>query len=175
MKEPLMLQIKILKMNEYAIIPQKGSSHAVGFDIHCNFYELAQQDFAKETRSLPFQDYLDKYSVTIKSQSGALLPTGLIFEMPHHIEMDIKSRSGFFSKHGILAQGTIDPDYRGQVKIMLFNLSQKDFTITHKERVAQAVFRSIYNDDNIFLSVKSIQEMTQTERQSGGFGSTGIL
>lgn len=169
-----MKNIKILKLNPEALLPIKGSEQAIGFDIYSNFYDLAQQEFKTFNSSHEsFDDYVKKYQITLTPHSIALISTGLVFELPLQMEMDIKSRSSLFSKYSILAQGTIDPDYRGEVKIMLYNLGNQEFTIRHQERIAQAVFRKIENNNQLFKEVSDLSELSQTNRNFGGFGSTG--
>jgi dUTP pyrophosphatase len=100
-----------------------------------------------------------------------LIPTGLAFEIPAGFEVQVRPRSGLSLKTGLLvvnSPGTIDADYRGEVKIIMGNLGEHDEVIRHGDRIAQLVFSPITQAE--FMSVT---ELTSTERGSGGFGSTG--
>lgn len=105
----------------------------------------------------------------------AIIPTGLFFQLPDNFEIQIRPRSGLAAKHGITVlntPGTIDADYRGEIKIILINLGEEDFEVKHGERIAQAVISTVTADNIIQLnSVISINE--DTDRGTGGFGSTG--
>jgi len=112
----------------------------------------------------------------IPAGSRSIIPTGLYFEIPNNFEIQIRPRSGLAAKNGITvlnSPGTIDADYCGEIKVILINHGVEDFKINHGDRIAQAVVASVM--------AKSIIELTQvleisdnTERSSGGFGSTGI-
>ncbi|HRG59369.1 MAG TPA: dUTP diphosphatase [Bacteroidia bacterium] len=100
-----------------------------------------------------------------------LIPTGLYIELVEGLEAQIRPRSGLAFKHGITvlnSPGTIDADYRGELKVLLINLSDTPFTINNGERIAQMVI-------NTFVKVKLInaENLTETERGAGGFGHTG--
>jgi dUTP pyrophosphatase len=101
----------------------------------------------------------------------ALVPTGLIMEIPAGFEGQVRPRSGLALKHGITClntPGTIDSDYRGEVKVLLVNLGEEDFSVTRGMRVAQIVFASV---SQLKVVEQSLAEATT--RGSGGFGSTG--
>jgi dUTP pyrophosphatase len=110
--------------------------------------------------------------VTLKPMQRTLIPTGLFIELTKGLEAQIRPRSGLAFKHGITvlnSPGTIDADYRGEIKILLINISEEDFTIQDGERIAQMV---IANYEQItWLSVK---ELASSQRAAGGFGSTGV-
>lgn len=109
---------------------------------------------------------------TLKAGERLLVPTGLSFDIPKGFEIQVRPRSGLAAKHGISivnSPGTIDWDYRGEVKIILVNLSQEDFTIEPGDRIAQLVVCPVVQGD--FLEVEQISETT---RGIGGFGSTGL-
>lgn len=102
----------------------------------------------------------------------ALVPTGFIFEVPVGYEAQIRPRSGLAFKHGITClntPGTIDSDYRGEVKVLLINLGQEDFTINRGMRIAQMVIAPVTQ-----AHVIEVTETSQTTRGAGGFGSTGV-
>ena len=99
------------------------------------------------------------------------MPTGLYVELPEGYEMQIRPRSGLAAKHGITvlnSPGTIDADYRGEIKVILVNLSNEPFTIEAGERIAQMV---VARHEQI--EWESVEVLGTTERGAGGFGSTG--
>lgn len=101
-----------------------------------------------------------------------LVPTGLIFEIPTGLEVQIRPRSGLAFKHGITClntPGTIDSDFRGEIKVLLINLGDEDFRIQRGMRIAQAVVSPVLQ---VNIEVRS--EISETSRGAGGFGSTGI-
>lgn len=108
----------------------------------------------------------------IKPGERVLVPTGLSMEIPHGYEVQVRPRSGLSFKTGLMvlnSPGTIDSDYRGEVKIILGNLSQKDEVINHGDRVAQLVLAPVIQAR--YLECHG--ELSETKRGSGGFGSTG--
>lgn len=110
--------------------------------------------------------------VTLQPMQRTLISTGLYMELPVGFEAQIRPRSGLAMKNGITvlnSPGTIDPDYRGEIKVLLINLSDHPFTIESGDRIAQMII-SKYEQVN-FLEVK---ELTKTERSKAGFGSTGV-
>ena len=101
----------------------------------------------------------------------SLIPTGLFVEIPQGFEIQIRPRSGFALKHGVTClntPGTIDSDYRGEIKVLLINLGEEEVVIKTGERIAQLVVNKI--ETAVFVSVNSIDETT---RSAGGFGHTG--
>ncbi|MFY8004379.1 MAG: dUTP diphosphatase [Chitinophagaceae bacterium] len=110
-------------------------------------------------------------SIELKPFERALIPTGIYLELPDGYEAQIRPRSGLALKQGITClntPGTIDADYRGEIKVLLINLSQETQTIQSGDRIAQMVFQSVINA--CFLPVTVVNE---TKRGEGGFGSTG--
>lgn len=104
--------------------------------------------------------------------SRALVPTGFIFEIPEGYEAQIRPRSGLAFKHGITClntPGTIDSDYRGEVKVLLVNLGAADFVVERGMRIAQMVIAPV-----VQAHVREVTEAGATERGAGGFGSTGV-
>jgi dUTP pyrophosphatase len=102
----------------------------------------------------------------------ALVPTGFIFEIPEGFEGQIRPRSGLAAKYGVTclnAPGTVDCDYRGEVKVILVNHGEEDFTITRGMRIAQMVIAPF-----IQTRIAEASETTETARGAGGFGSTGV-
>jgi len=114
--------------------------------------------------------------IVIKSGKRAIVPTGLFFELPENFEMQIRPRSGLAAKNGVTVlntPGTIDNDYRGEIKVILINLGEEDFTVNNGDRIAQAVMAPVYGKDVInFVKVSEVS--TDTTRSAGGFGSTGV-
>lgn len=112
--------------------------------------------------------------ITLKPMDRVLVPTGLFFELPKGYELQIRPRSGMAYKHGITvlnSPGTIDTAYRGEVKVLLINLSNEPYTINHGDRVAQGVITSRISTE--FGELVEVMELTDTVRGEGGFGSTG--
>jgi len=110
--------------------------------------------------------------LTVQSGETVMVPTGLAIELPEGFECQVRSRSGLAAKFGIFAlnaPGTIDPDYRGEIKVILSNFSKNDFTINRGDRIAQLVIaqfvRAVWNESD---------SLNDTLRGTGGFGSTGI-
>ncbi|MDQ0090570.1 dUTP pyrophosphatase [Paenibacillus anaericanus] len=143
------VQINRLAGNEDIELPRKMSELASGFDL-----------YAAVTEDIVF----------LPGQRG-LVPTGLAIAMPAGLEAQIRPRSGLAFKHGITClntPGTIDADYRGEIKVLLINLGEEPFTIKRNERIAQMVFQ-IVPDVNLI----PVDELSDTERGAGGFGHTG--
>jgi dUTP pyrophosphatase len=101
----------------------------------------------------------------------ALVPTGLVLEIPPGFEGQVRPRSGLALRHGVTClntPGTIDSDYRGELKVLLINLGEEDYTVARGERIAQIVFCPVAR-----MSLVQIDEASATGRGAGGFGSTG--
>jgi len=116
-----------------------------------------------------------KTPMTIKSLERALVPTGIHFELPESLEIQVRPRSGLAIKSGITVlntPGTVDRGYNGEIKIILMNLSKDDFVINHGDRIAQAVVSPVISGR--WCNLKKINNLTKTQRGDGGFGSTGI-
>ena len=110
--------------------------------------------------------------VVLKSHARTLVPTGIFFEIPEGYEIQVRPRSGLALKSGISVlntPGTIDSDYRGELGLILINLSDEDFTIHDGDRIAQIVLSKVER-----IGFELIDELSDTERSSGGFGSTGV-
>ena len=110
-------------------------------------------------------------SMTLAPLGRAMIPTGLYVELPEGYEMQVRPRSGLAAKHGITvlnSPGTIDADYRGEIRIILVNLSSEAFTIEPGERIAQLV---VARHEQV--EWEPVEELGTTERGTGGFGSTG--
>lgn len=114
-------------------------------------------------------------SKILKPLERAMIPTGLFFEIPKGIEGQVRARSGLSLKKGITlinGIGTIDSDYRGELGILVVNLSDEEVTIEDGDRIAQMVFMAY--EVAHWVQVESLDELSETERGEGGFGHTGI-
>ncbi len=110
-------------------------------------------------------------ALVLQSGERAAIPTGMILEIPQGHEGQIRPRSGLALKHGVTclnSPGTIDSDYRGEVKVILANLGAEPFTVTRGMRIAQVVIAPVTR-----VEIDEITELTETTRGAGGFGSTG--
>lgn len=145
------IDVKMLKLpgNEDVPLPVKMSSGASGYDLHAAVAE----------------------AVTLHPGERALIPTGFSISMPDGLEAQVRPRSGLAFKHGITTlntPGTIDADYRGEVKVLLINLGQEPFTVNRGERIAQMVFQLVPA-----VSITLTDSLDHTPRGAGGFGHTG--
>ena len=143
-----MTQVKIINQSKHAL-PQYETKGSAGMDLRANL----------------------EASITIKPLERAMVATGLSIALPDGYEAQVRPRSGLAAKKGVTVintPGTIDADYRGEIKVILVNLSNEDFVIKDGERVAQMV---ITRFDQI--SWKPTDSLEETERGTGGFGSTG--
>lgn len=145
------MMLKIKKLCENAVIPKAATGGSAGMDL----YACLDAD------------------VTIKAGERALIPTGIAIALPDNSYVAyIYARSGLAVKSGItLANcvGVIDSDYRGELKVGLVNISDKPFTVSNGERIAQLVIAPV-----IVPEILEVDELDETERAAGGFGSTGI-
>lgn len=142
------MRIKVISSS--GILPQYETEGSAGMDIKA---------------------YLEE-PVTLKPGKRALIPTGLFMEIPEGFEVQIRARSGLAVKHGIGLTngiGTIDSDYRGEIKVSLINWGEEDFTINNGERIAQMVV-SRYEK----AELEKVEVISETTRGSGGFGHTGL-
>ena len=111
--------------------------------------------------------------VVLKPFQRVLIPTGFIFEIPEGYEGQVRPRSGLALKKGVTvlnSPGTIDSDYRGEVKVILINLGQEEVVIERGERIAQLVIAPVTRAELV-----EVEKVSQTSRGAGGFGSTGSL
>lgn len=133
-----------------AVIPEYKTAGAAGADL----YALVESP------------------VTIPAGKFAMIPTGLFFEIPEGYEIQVRPRSGLAAKNGVTVlntPGTIDSDYRGEIKIILINLGESDFTVNSGDRIAQMVIAPVTQ-----ASFTITDSLSDTERGSKGFGSTGV-
>ena len=141
--------LKIQKLPHCAGLPEYKTEGAAGMDL------VASND----------------EDIVLKPLERFLVPTGIKIELPKNHEAQIRPRSGLSIKHGISlinCVGTIDDDYRGEVKVGLVNLANDMYTIKRGERIAQMVIASVTKAD-----IKVVEELSETQRGEGGFGSTG--
>ena len=109
--------------------------------------------------------------ILIRPDDRELIPTGVAISLPQNIEGQVRPRSGLALKYGITvlnSPGTIDSDYRGEIKVILINHGKEDFLIQNNDRIAQLVFNEV-----VKVSLKEVDNLDQTSRDEKGFGSTG--
>lgn len=143
-----MITLKVVNQSRHPL-PEYATDHSAGLDLRANLNE----------------------AIVLKPLERILVPTGLFIELPQGYEAQIRPRSGLAFKNGISvlnSPGTIDADYRGEVKVLLVNLSNNEFTVNDGERVAQMV---IAKHETIKWSV--VESLKETKRGAGGFGHTG--
>lgn len=144
-----MEKVKVINLSSNPL-PEYQTAQAVGLDVRANTTEV----------------------ITLGPLERVMVPTGLYFQIPEGYEIQVRPRSGLAAKHGITVintPGTIDPDYRGELKVLLVNLSNEPFALQPGERVAQLVFARYER-----LAWEEAVELDATERGAGGFGSTGL-
>ena len=144
-----MLKIKVVNTGHQQL-PAYATSQSAGMDLRANIDE----------------------SVVLEPFERRLIPTGLHIALPVGFEAQIRPRSGFALKHGVTvlnSPGTVDADYRGEVMVLLINLSQQEFVINDGERIAQMVIAR--HEQGI---MELVDELDETERGTGGYGHTGV-
>ena len=125
----------------------------------------------KASAGMDLRAYLPEGSITLEPKQRVLIGTGLYFEIPEGFEVQIRPRSGLAYKYGVTvlnSPGTIDADYRGEVKILLINQGNEVFNVEHQMRIAQMVVAKYER-----IQFKLVGQLTDSKRGSGGFGSTG--
>ena len=143
------MKIKIINKSQHPL-PKYQTALSAGMDLYANL---------KET-------------ITLKSLERKLIPTGLFLELPEGFEAQVRPRSGLAIKNGISvlnAPGTIDADYRGEIGVILVNLSTEDFSINNGDRIAQMVIAKYETAE-----WQEVAEINETARGDGGFGSTQL-
>lgn len=143
--------LKMQKLDHCAGLPEYKTEGAAGMDL------VASND----------------EDITLKPLERFLIPTGIRIELPSGYEAQIRPRSGLSIKHGISlinCVGTIDEDYRGEVKVGVVNLSNEEYTIKRGERIAQMIIASVTKAD-----LEIVESLSETQRGEGGFGSTGKI
>lgn len=142
------MKVKVIN-NSHHPLPRYETPLSAGMDVRANLSE----------------------PIVLHPLERALVPTGLFVELPAGYEMQVRPRSGLAAKYGLTvlnAPGTVDADYRGEVKVILANLSNADFTINDGERIAQLVVAQ-----HAQVEWEEAVELSDTSRGAGGFGSTG--
>lgn len=120
-------------------------------------------------------DLCSAVDTVIPALSRVVIPTGIYVEMPVGIEAQVRSRSGLAAKYGVVvlnSPGTVDSDYRGEIRVILYNTSSEDFVITCGMRIAQLVFARYEQVD--LIQVQTLNELSDTNRGANGFGHSGI-
>lgn len=143
------MQIKIINKSQHDL-PNYETFASAGMDLRANLTE----------------------SITLKPLERTIVKTGLFIELPIGFEAQVRPRSGLAAKKGITvlnSPGTVDADYRGEIGVILVNLSNDDFVIENGERIAQLVIAKHERAELI-----EVEELTETSRGAGGFGSTGV-
>lgn len=146
----MIIKFKLVDKNVKINVPSYATKHSSGMDL-----SSASMD-----------------DITIGPMQTVLIPTNLIIEIPEGYEGQVRPRSGLALKHniGIInSPGTIDADYRGELKILLTNFGKKDFTVKFGDRIAQLIISKVEKADVVIDD-----NVTDTARSSGGFGHTGI-
>ncbi|MGL4687992.1 MAG: dUTP diphosphatase [Fusobacteriaceae bacterium] len=145
-----MEKIKVKIIAEQGVVtPEYMTIEAAGMDIRANIKE----------------------PIILTSLERAMVPTGIKVEIPVGYEIQVRPRSGLAAKHGITllnSPGTVDSDYRGELKVILVNLSKDSYTVENGERIAQLVLSKVYKMD-----LESVDSLNTTKRAEGGFGHTG--
>lgn len=142
------MKVKVINRSKHDL-PRYETALSAGMDVRANLDE----------------------PIVLKPLARAMVPTGLFVELPAGYEMQVRPRSGLAAKFGLTvlnAPGTVDADYRGEIKVILANLSNDDFTINDGERIAQLVVAQ-----HAQVQWESTEELSNTDRGAGGFGSTG--
>jgi dUTP pyrophosphatase len=142
------MKINTKKLHPLAIIPKYQTQQAAGFDFHTT------------------------EPVTVMPGETKLVPTGLAVAVPEGFELQVRPRSGLSAKTGIRvanAPGTVDSDYRGEIKVILHNTGEVPFFISVGDRIAQGVICPVFRAE-----FEEVEELGQTERGAGAFGSTGV-
>ena len=134
------------------------------------------QDPAYATEGSAGFDFRANLTEKIKLKPGdiTMVPTGLYFELPPNTELQVRPRSGLAAKHGVTVlntPGTVDSDYRGEVKVILINHGKDTFVIENGERIAQGVIANVIGKK--LVNFTKTETLNNTERNEGGFGSTG--
>ena len=146
-----LLEIKIKTINSDIQIPSYESSSSAGLDLRA---------------------YIPEGNIHLNSKDTLLIRTGLCLEIPEGYEVQIRPRSGLALKNGISvlnSPGTIDADYRGEIKVLLINHGPKTFKIENEMRIAQMVVTKYEK-----IQFKTVDDLSKSKRGSGGFGSTGV-
>ncbi len=166
------IDVKVKALSYEAKIPTYQSKGAAGVDLSTTEDIYIPAKYVELNLSRRDDDYDDIYNVEayLLNNNSAIAGTGLSFEIPEGYELEIRGRSGNAFKYRVFSfNGTIDSDYRGEVKLLLMNFGNEDISFKKGERVAQGVIKKIEQVN--FIEVSSLSE---TERGISGLGSTGL-
>lgn len=145
----VMIKVRIINRGHHPL-PEYATPQSAGMDLRANI----------------------DAQIVLKPMQRMLIPTGLYMALPPGYEAQVRPRSGLALKHGITVlntPGTIDADYRGEVKVLLVNFSDAEFVVNDGERIAQMIIAKHENADFI-----EVEELDETERGAGGYGHTGV-
>lgn len=143
------MKVNIVNRSRFPL-PQYATVHSAGLDLRADLEQ----------------------ALILKPLERSLVPTGLYIELPEGYEAQVRPRSGLAAKHGISivnTPGTIDPDYRGEIKVILVNLSDVPFTLEPGERIAQMIIARFEH-----INWNEVESLSVTDRGEGGFGHTGV-
>lgn len=162
------IKLKVYNSSPFEL-PSYKTIMSAGMDVRANLsnvYDLKiQGDFSCDD---------EKQTLTLKPLSRAIIPTGLHIAIPEGYEVQLRPRSGLAIKDGITllnTPGTIDADYRGEIGVIIANISNKDVVISHEDRIAQLVIKEQPQIE--WDEVSSLDDLGNTDRGNGGFGHTG--
>jgi dUTP pyrophosphatase len=143
------MKVNVVNRSRF-LLPQYATIHSAGLDLRADLEQ----------------------PLILKPLERSLVPTGLFIELPEGFEAQVRPRSGLAAKYGISivnTPGTIDPDYRGEIKVILVNLSDVPFTLEPGERIAQMIISRFEH-----ISWNEVETLSETQRGEGGFGHTGV-
>lgn len=143
------MKVRVINRSEYPL-PAYETTHAAGLDVRANIRE----------------------SIILGPLERSIVPTGLYTELPEGYEIQVRPRSGLAARNGISvlnSPGTVDPDYRGEIKVILVNLSNEPFELKPGERIAQLIVSRFTR-----IEWEETETLEETSRGAGGFGSTGV-
>ena len=142
------MDLRVRRLSKDAILPSAAHPGDAGLDLHA------------------------AAALTIAPGAWATVPTGLVIELPPGTEAQVRPRSGLAARHGVTvlnAPGTVDSDYRGELKVLLVNHGQEPFTIRRGDRIAQLVIAAVEH-----AVLEPVEALDETARGAGGYGSTGV-
>lgn len=160
------MKVYFKKLREGAIIPQYQTDGAAGMDIRACFKNTGEIVCPQEPVIVVDDTFI------LAPGMRVIVPTGLAVQLPDGVEAQVRSRSGMSIQLGLVvlnAPGTIDPDYRGEIGIILFNASDQNIIVKSGDRIAQIVFSQFWRP----TVIEETFELSETQRGAGGFGSTG--
>lgn len=174
------MEIKIVNKTEFDL-PKYETLGSAGMDLRANLKTQKPKN-VKDIDPYNEEEWEEEYEIILEPRKQQIVPTGIFIQLPkmnieiasgegYGYEAQIRPRSGLAAKYGITIVnciGTIDSDYRGEIKVIMMNLTDKPFTIKHGERIAQMVINRVER-----IGWETVETLNETERGSGGFGHTG--